>query len=92
MYSPQEVVSRLERRGHLERRHIAALRIDPRKDVPDRAVLARRIHPLQHNQHSLLLPRVEDLLQLGQALAMLHQHRCYGLFGLEPTALVRLPV
>ena len=53
--APQKVMPGLQRRRHLERRHLAALRIDPRKDVPDRAVFARRIHALQHDQHSLLL-------------------------------------
>jgi hypothetical protein len=34
----------------LEAEHLAALRIDPGYDVPDRAVFACRIHGLKHQQ------------------------------------------
>lgn len=63
---PQKVMRQLDRRRLLEVRHLHALRIDAADHMPDRAVLARRIEPLQHNEHGALIFGVELVLQLVQ--------------------------
>ena len=50
------------RKWMLEAEHLAALRIDTGHDVPDRAVLACRIHGLKHQQDGVAVGRVEKLL------------------------------
>ncbi len=55
----------------LERMHLAALRIDARHDVLDDAILAGRIHALQHDQHRPVVVGIEPFLQLGEALGVL---------------------
>ena len=45
MHAPQKVMLALKRCRHLERGHVASLRIDAREDVADRTVLACRVHP-----------------------------------------------
>jgi hypothetical protein len=42
--------------------YLAALRVDPRHDVPDSAVLSRRIHGLKDQQDGMAIGRVEKLL------------------------------
>ena len=51
----------------LERVHLAALRIDARHHVLDRAVLAGRVHRLEHREHRPAVLRVELLLQCRTA-------------------------
>ena len=69
-------------RRRLERRHLAALRVQPGHDVADRAVLARRINALQHDEHRTLLFGVEPELQVRESLDVLLQ-RLFRL-GLVP--------
>ena len=70
--APHEVVVEVFRRGVLERDDLAALRIDARHDVLDRAVLARSVHSLENEQQRPAILRVEHLLlgcePLGSAL------------------------
>ena len=60
--APQEVVLQLGRAGMLEAEDLAALRIDARHHVLDRAVLARRVHRLEDQQHSVAVGGIEQLL------------------------------
>ena len=70
MDAPEEVVRGLGRRRHLERLHVAALRIEAGEHAPDRAVLARRVEALQHEQHRAgalgVEPPVQDAEPIGQ--------------------------
>ena len=62
--APQEVVRGLEVRGHLEARHIAALRIEHTHHVTNDAVLARGVHALQDDEQRTFGLAVEAILQL----------------------------
>jgi len=48
--APEEIVLQFLDARLLETEDLAALRVDAGHDVPDRAVLARRIHPLKNQQ------------------------------------------
>jgi len=50
---PQEVVVQLVGGRRLEARDLHALRVDAAHDVADRAVLARRIDGLEHDQQAV---------------------------------------
>ena len=73
--APEEIVVELVRARRLERMHLAALRIDAGHHVLDDAVLAGGVHALQHDQHRPLVVRVEPLLQFGEPLDVVGQHR-----------------
>ena len=61
--------------GALNGMDLAALRIDARHHVLDGAVLAGRVHRLENDQHRPAVLRVEPLLQLGEPLDAVRQHR-----------------
>ena len=64
--------------------HLAALRIDARHHVLDRAVLAGGVHRLEDREHRPAVLRVELLLQLRQPLDAVGEHRLgLGLFDVE---------
>src|SRR5580698_2010350 len=71
MRAPQKIVSPLERGGNFEGSNVARLWIDAGKDVTDGAVFSCRIHPLQHDKHSMSAISREQLLQLVKPLTML---------------------
>ena len=50
--APQKIVLQFLGARLFETEHLAALRIDPGHDVPDGAVLAGRVHPLEDQQHA----------------------------------------
>ncbi len=64
--APQVVVCELVGRGHLEAGHVDALGVDARQHVLDRAVLPRRIHPLQDDEQRVCSRRGEHVLQRGE--------------------------
>ena len=64
--APEKIVLQLGGAGMLEAEHLAALRIDPGHHVPDRAVLARRVHRLEDQQHGVAVGGVEKLLLRAQ--------------------------
>ena len=66
--SPHVVMVELLLRGRLERGHVAALRVDTREDVLDRAVLPRRIHRLEDQEQRPPILRVELVLQVRELL------------------------
>ncbi len=66
--APEEVVLQFDRARVLEAEHLAALRIDPRHDVPDRAILARRVHRLEDQQDRVAVRRIKKLLLLAQPI------------------------
>ena len=66
--APHEVVVEVFRRGLLERDDLAALRIDARHDVLDRAVLAGRVHGLENEQQRPAILGVEHILLLREPL------------------------
>ena len=79
--------------GGLKRMHLAALRIDAGHHVLDRAVLAGRIHRLEDQQHRPAILRVELLLQLGEPLHTVCEHRLgFGLFEVETTGVGRVVI
>ena len=59
--------------GVFEAEHLAALRIDARHDMLDRAVLARRVHRLEDQQQRIAVGGVEKLLLLAQFRDMVAQ-------------------
>ena len=61
-----KIVRQLLAAGGLECVHLAALRIDAGHHVLDDAVLARRVHALEHQQHCPLAAGVKALLQFGE--------------------------
>ena len=81
--APEEVVASFERGGDFELSDVAALRIDAGEDVADGAVLAGGVHALQDDEQRLGLAGVEDLLQIGELLAVLDEDGFGGLFGFE---------
>ncbi len=66
--APHVVVVEFFRRGLLERGDLAALRIDARHDVLDRAVLAGCVHGLENEQQRPAILGVEDVLLLREPL------------------------
>ena len=67
--APHVIVVELLGGRRLERDHLAALRIDARHDVLDRAVLARGVHRLEDEQHRPAILRVELVLQRRERAA-----------------------
>ena len=60
--APQKIVIELLVGRLLEAEHLAALRVHSGHDVLDRAVLAGRVHGLEHDQHRVHIGGVEQLL------------------------------
>ena len=59
----------------------------------DRAVLAGRVHRLEHGQHRPAVLRVELLLQRGQPLDAVGEHRLgVGLLDVEPAGVGRIEI
>ena len=94
----EEIVLQFLVRRLLEAEHLAALRVEARHDVFDRAVFAGRIHRLQHDQHGICIASPEQLLGCGELFAILLEnlHRPFfhgrfaGLFqfrGVSPTGI-----
>ena len=71
--SPKKIVFQLVRAGMLEAVHLAALRIDARHDVPNRAVLPGRIHGLKNQQDRIAVRGVEQFLLGTESLDVLVQ-------------------
>ena len=71
MYTPEKIVRQLGGSRRLERRHAHALRIHTLEHVPNRAVLAARVHRLQHDQQLPSPFGVQTILQFDQPLAQL---------------------
>ena len=68
LVAPQEVVVELLRRRDLEAADLDALRIDPAHDVPDGAVLAGRVHRLEHDDDPVRVLGGQTHLVLGEQL------------------------
>src|SRR5580704_2983346 len=60
--APKKIVFQFGWAGMFEAEYLAALRVDPGHDVPDSAVLSRRIHGLKDQQDGIAIGRVEKLL------------------------------
>ncbi len=88
MDAPQVVVGKLDRRGHLERGDIHALRVDPIKDVADCAVFAASVHSLQNDEYFVLVFGIEQLLQCFQAPGEFGLNLCSLIFSAVEVALV----
>src|SRR6266496_3056172 len=69
--TPQKIVIEFFGRWGLEGIHLAALRVDPRHHVLDRAVFPSGIHGLEDEQHRPAILRVQHVLQLSQSF---HPH------------------
>jgi hypothetical protein len=67
VHAPEEVVSRLDRCGHLERRDHATHRVERAHHVLDRAVLARRIDPLEDDENPLTSLGPDPILETRQS-------------------------
>ena len=72
---PQKIVRQLFGTGCFERMHFAALRIDAGHHMLDHAVLAGRIHALEHHQHAPLPLGVKPLLQFLDPGNAVGEHR-----------------
>ena len=64
--APEKVVLELLGARLLEAEDLTALRIDPGHDVPDRTVLAGRVHPLEDQQERISVGRVVEALERAQ--------------------------
>ena len=65
----KKIVLQLGVTGMFEAEHLTALRIDPGHDVPDGAVLSRRVYCLQDQQDGMTMGCIKQLLlgaQLGE--------------------------
>ena len=71
--APEKIVLQFGGAGVLEAEHLTALRIDPGHHVPDRAVLARRVHRLKNQQNRMTVGRVVKLLLRAQLRDMVLQ-------------------
>ena len=72
--APEEIVLQLLGARMLVAEHLATLRIDAGHHVPDGAVLARRVHRLEDEQHGVAVGAVEQLLLIAQAPDVIGQH------------------
>ena len=91
--APEEVVIELLRARRLEGMHLAALRVDARHHVLDRAVLAGRVHRLEDGEHRQTVLRVELLLQRGQPLDPVGEQRLgVRLLDVEPAGVGRIEI
>jgi hypothetical protein len=79
--APEEVVAGFERGGDLEGGDVAALWVDAGEDVPDGAVLACGVHALEDDEQGLGLAGVEDVLEVGELIAMFDQNGLGGFLG-----------
>src|SRR5450759_4317868 len=79
---PQEAVTFFFRGGSLESGDLDPLRVEVADHVGDGAVLASRVHRLQHDQQRSLVLRVEPLLELEQTRSVLLDvfERAFGTF------------
>ena len=64
--SPEIIVIQIFAGGRFERIHFTALRVYPRHDMLDRAVLACCVHRLENQKDRPLVLSVKFVLQLGQ--------------------------
>jgi hypothetical protein len=81
--APEEVVAGLERSGDFEGSDVAALRVDAGKDVADGAVFAGSVHALKDDEQSFGLAGVEDILKVGEFVAVLRQEGFDSFVGFE---------
>ena len=89
---PQVVVIALLGGRRLEAEDLAALRVDARHDVPDRAVLARGVHRLEDHQQRVGVLRVELVLLLGELLDAVLEQRERFLLVLDRSGPTRVVV
>ena len=61
--APEKIMFQFVGGRLFETENLAALRIDPGHDVPDRTVLAARVHPLKNQQQRIAVGGVVQLLQ-----------------------------
>src|SRR5712671_1568571 len=87
--APHEIMGKLVAGRLLERSDIAALRVDARKNVLDRAVLAGCVHALQDDQYRPAVLRVKLLLKIAQAFPA-GLEKFFGLVLVETAFLVGL--
>jgi hypothetical protein len=88
--SPQEVVIQLFRRRRFEGKHLAPAWVHTRHHVLDRAVLAGRVHGLEHEQHRPPVLGIQLVLKLAQPLDARGQQLGGRLLGLEAARVVRV--
>ena len=81
--TPEKVVVEFLGRGLLEAEDLAALGIDARHHVLDRAILTGGIHGLQDNQDRPAIGGVEAILSFGQLGDVLREHILGELFSLS---------
>jgi len=66
---PKEVVGEFLRGRHFEAGDVHRLGVGGLEDPADGAVLARSVHPLQHDEERLLPGEVEEVKELFQPVA-----------------------
>src|SRR5664279_694135 len=71
--TPEKIMLQLFGARLFEAENLTALRIDPRHDVPDGAVLTGRVHPLKNQQQRIAVGGVVKLLQRAQLPNMFFQ-------------------
>jgi hypothetical protein len=75
-----------------ETENLTALRIDPGHDVPDRPVLAARVHSLKNQQQRIAAGGVLKVLQRTQFLNMFSQQFSICFLGLAEELHHRRPL
>ena len=92
VYAPEIVVIELDRRRLLERHDAHAGRIEAAHHMPNGSIFPRCIHPLQNDEDLVLMLRVEQLLQLGQALLRLFALRERLVLVVDELCFVRIEI
>ena len=78
--------------GNFERSHGASGRVDAGHYVLDGAVLAGRVHALQHDEERVLLLGVKQVVEFGQLLCVLLLDRQTGIFVVKVGGIVWVSV
>ncbi|OIQ69211.1 hypothetical protein GALL_491890 [mine drainage metagenome] len=89
--APEEVVLKFLRTRMLKAEHLAALRVDARHHVANRAVLACRVHRLKHQQQGMAVRRVEQALLVAELLHVVSQQIVIGLLRFAQSLGLRGP-
>ena len=89
--APEEVMFKFQRTRMRKAEHLTALRVDARHHMANRAVLARCIHGLKHQQQGMPVRRVEQALLVAQPLDLVLQHLAVRLLRLAHRLDIRGP-
>ena len=90
--APEEIVGQFVHARLLERRDLAALRIEAPHDVADRAVLAGGVHPLEHQQQRAAILGVQAIAEIVERRDVFIEFALGVLLAFQPTGVVGVEV